>query len=88
MKKQDKMAIFHPSTTAEEACHIILYSLVLTYLKSWRHYYGPSLLCSAHNAWEIYSSHLWTGLIKHCHEGKVRHEISLSLWHSKRSEPS
>lgn len=82
------MATFQPLVTAEAACYIILYSLVLTYLKGSLHCYRPSLLHSAHNAWEICSTHLWTGLIKHFHKGKVRHEISLSLHHSKKSEPS
>lgn len=67
--------------------YIILYSLVMTCLKSCLHYYGPGLLCSAHSAWEVHSSHLWTGLIKHYHEEKLRCENSLSLWLLQRSEP-
>lgn len=67
--------------------YIIFYSLVMTCTKSCLHFYGPDLLCNAHTAWEIHSSHLWTGLIKSYHEEKLRHEISLSLWHVQQSEP-
>lgn len=68
--------------------HIIFCSLVMTCPKSCLHFYGPDLLCNACSAWEIHSSQLWTGLIKHYHEEKLRHEISLSLWHLQQSEPS